>query len=152
MGRSFAVVSAYRDRDIRLPGRKTERSAGYDVEAAEAAVLPPGEVTFVPTGLKAYMNPDEVLQVFIRSVISTRNRLSLVNGTGIIDADYADNPDNEGHIMIAVINHGPAPVSLAKGQAFAQAIFTKCLAVDGDAPGGRRTGGFGSTDNSGRQP
>jgi len=145
MSRCFEVVSGFQGRGIRLPQRKTARSAGYDLEAAENVVVVPGEVTVIPTGLKVYMNPDEVLQVFIRSGISIRNGLSLVNGVGIIDADYADNPDNEGHIMIAIFNHGKTPVSVAKGQAFAQAIFSRYLVVDDDSPGGKRQGGFGST-------
>lgn len=146
MGRRFAVVSAYREAGIHLPVRKTEQSAGYDLEAAADTVLKPGEVTLVPTGLKAYMEPDEVLQVFIRSGYSSRNRLSLINGVGVIDADYADNPDNEGEIMVAIYNHGEAPVVVKKGQAIAQAIFTRYLTTDADRPGGKRTGGFGSTD------
>ena len=38
--RGFEVVKGYENKDIHLPVRKTEHSAGYDVEAAEDVVIP----------------------------------------------------------------------------------------------------------------
>jgi dUTP pyrophosphatase len=146
LGRRFAVVSTYADRGINLPKRKTSGSAGYDLESAATIKVGPGETVLVPTGLKAYMEQDEVLQVFIRSSLSIKYGLRLANGTGIIDADYVDNPDNEGHILLAVWNNSPQEVTIEKGQAIAQGIFLKYLTIDEDAASGRRIGGFGSTD------
>ncbi|GAW91732.1 dUTP diphosphatase [Calderihabitans maritimus] len=145
MGRRFEVISDYQNKNIRLPRRKTRLSAGYDLEAAEDIVLEPKKVTFIPTGLKVYMEQDEVLQIFIRSGLSSRNAVSLINGTGIIDADYVDNPQNEGHILIPVFNHGDEPIHIRKGQAVAQGIFIKYLLTDDDQTGEQRQGGFGST-------
>lgn len=145
MARRFAVVSAYRHHNIHLPRRRTRFSAGYDIEAAEDVTVEAGQIAKVATGLKAYMEPDEVLQIFIRSSWATRYHLGLANGTGIIDADYADNPDNEGHIMIPVINYGESPVTIKAGQAIAQGIFIKYLRTDDDNADGCRQGGFGST-------
>lgn len=143
--RRFEVISSYRGRGIRLPRRRTRHSAGYDLEAAEDTVLDPGKVTLVPTGLKVYMGPGEYLQIQIRSGLSTRHRLSLINGVGVIDADYADNPENEGHILIGIYNHGDTPVVIRRGERVAQGIFLHYLLVDDDVPGGQRGGGFGST-------
>ena len=68
-------MSAFADKGIHLPARKTARSAGYDIEAAETVVLAPHAVTVVPTGLKAYMEGDEYLAIHIRSGISIKKGL-----------------------------------------------------------------------------
>lgn len=148
MARRFEVISEYREAGINLPRRKTKWSAGYDLEAATEVTIEAGEMALVPTGLKAYMEQDEVLMVFIRSSLAVKQGLMLANGTGIIDADYVDNPDNEGHIQLAVRNLSPIAVTIKKGQAVAQGIFLKYLLTDDDAPGQKRLGGFGSTDQN----
>lgn len=148
MGRHFAVINDYKDHSINIPQRKTRWSAGYDLEAAEDVTIPAGTVKVVPTGLKAYMNADEVLMLHIRSSLALKQGLVLANGTGIVDADYVDNPDNEGHILLAIYNRSPHAVTISKGQPIAQGIFTKFLVTDDDRPGGKRIGGFGSTNKS----
>ena len=72
--RGFEIVSAYAGQGIHIPSRKTAKSAGYDLEAAETKVLAPHAVTVVPTGLKAYMGDDEYLSVFIRSSLAFKKR------------------------------------------------------------------------------
>lgn len=143
--RGFEVVSAYAGQDIRLPERKTAKSAGYDLEAAATTVLAPHAVTVVPTGLKAYMAADEYLSIFIRSSLAFKKGLMLANSTGIIDSDYYNNADNEGHIMIAYYNTRDDAYTVQKGERIGQAIFMKYLTVDDDAASGERTGGIGST-------
>jgi dUTP pyrophosphatase len=108
-------------------------------------VIEPGKVALVPTGLKAYMEADEVLLLYIRSGLAAKRSLMLANGVGVIDADYADNPDNEGHILVAIANLGPAAVTIAAGERVAQGIFMKYFTTADDAAGGDRLGGFGST-------
>lgn len=143
--RGFEIVSAYAGQGIHIPSRKTAKSAGYDLEAAETKVLAPHAVTVVPTGLKAYMSDDEYLSVFIRSSLAFKKGLMLANSTGIVDSDYYNNPDNEGHIMIAYYNTGDTPYTVEKGDRIGQGIFMKYLTVDEDAASGMRTGGIGST-------
>ena len=145
--RGFEVVSSYVEHAIRLPVRKTAASAGYDIEAAEETLVPPHGMAMIPTGLKAYMQEDEVLALHIRSSMAVRHALMLMNSVGVIDSDYYDNADNEGHILIALWNHGDAAVKIARGERVAQGIFMKYLAADGDeaGQGAERTGGFGST-------
>lgn len=140
-------MSAYADKGIDLPTRKTGCSAGYDLAAAEDVSLEPRRVTLVPTGLKAYMQPDEYLGIHVRSGFSIRNMVSCVNDEGIIDADYYGNADNEGHIFVAFVNLGDSPVQIAKGTRIAQGIFYRYLTVDGDTAGvgAARNGGIGST-------
>ena len=122
--RGFEVVTAYENQGVQLPKRKTTESAGYDIECAEAVTIAPGEMKLVPTGLKAFMNYDEYLAIHIRSGMAVKRRLMLVNSTGIIDSDYYNNEDNEGHILIALVNMGTEPVSLDKGERVAQGIFS----------------------------
>ncbi len=143
--RGFEVVTEFEEQDIHLPERKTAESAGYDIASAAAVDIAPGEVALIPTGLKAFMGVDEYLAIFIRSGISIRNSLLLINGTGIIDSDYYNNEDNEGHIMIAVYNAGKEVFHVGKGDRIAQGIFTKYLLTANDAATGVRTGGIGST-------
>lgn len=142
--RKFAPVTAYAGR-VELPVRKTAASAGYDLAAAEEVTVPPGEVRLIPTGLKAYMQEGEVLLLAIRSSLAAKRGLGLANGIGVIDADYADNPDNEGHILVAVRNHSAAPVTVAQGERIAQGIFVPFLITADDQAAGSRSGGFGST-------
>ena len=69
----------------------------------------------------------------------------LANSTGIIDCDYYNNPDNEGHIMIAYYNTKDVPYTIKKGERIAQGIFMKYLTTDDDDASGIRMGGIGST-------
>ena len=121
--RGFEVVSAFEEQDINLPTRKTTESAGYDIECAEAVTLEPNQVVLVPTGIKAFMAYDEYLAIHIRSSMAIKRHLALVNSTGIIDSDYYNNEENEGHIMIALLNFGNEPVTLEKGERVAQGHF-----------------------------
>lgn len=147
MSRGFEIVSVYRQADITLPQRKTQLSAGYDIAAAEDTVVVPQKVTLIPTGLKAYMKNDEYLGIHIRSGLAVKNNLTLINAQGIIDADYYNNEGNEGHIMIAVFNHGGEDVVITKGTRIAQGIFYKYLLADQDnyETAVVRKGGLGST-------
>jgi dUTP pyrophosphatase len=142
--RRFAPIAGYEGR-VALPVRKTARSAGYDLAAAADVAVLPGKVALIPTGLKAYMADDEVLLLYIRSSLAAKRGLMLANGVGVVDADYVDNPENEGHIMVAVANWGTAPVEITCGERVAQGIFTRYLITADDTTGGARTGGFGST-------
>ena len=142
--RGFEIVSKYQGRGIDLPQRKTAASAGYDLQAARTVVVEPGQLA---TGLKAYMQSDEVLTIHIRSSMAIKRGLMLANHVGIVDADYYNNEENEGHIFIALWNRGKAAVTIEGGERIAQGIFMKYLAVDGDEAGAGevRKGGFGST-------
>ncbi len=56
----------------RLPERATAHSAGYDFFAPADFVLPVGEITKVVTGVKAYMQEGEVLQLYPRSSVGKK--------------------------------------------------------------------------------
>lgn len=145
--RGFEKIAKYAEVDFPLPERKTELSAGYDFCLPEEVTLEPGQLQLVPTGVKAYMQAGEWLGMHIRSSMSVKKHLMLVNNVGIIDADYYNNADNEGHIMLALLNMGQEKVVLPKGERVAQGIFYTYLTADGDEKVAKsvRGGGFGST-------
>ena len=144
--RGFEVVSSFEDAQINLPQRTTAESAGYDIECAETVTINPGEVKIVPTGIKAFMAYNEFLAIHIRSSIGIKRHIMLANCTGIIDSDYYNNEDNEGHILLGLYNLGTEAVTLEKGERVAQGIFTKYLVANDDEANGIRSGGIGSTN------
>ena len=148
--RGFEIAKGFEDKEIHLPVRKTKYSAGYDIEAAEDIVIPSFKKgiapTLIPTGIKAYMEDDEVLYLYNRSSNPKKKGLILANSVGVVDSDYYGNPDNDGHIMFAFFNVKEEDITIKKGEAIGQGVFSKYLVTDDDVSGGERTGGFGSTD------
>ena len=148
--RGFEVAKGFEDKEINLPVRKTKYSAGYDIEAAEDVVIPSFKKgiapTIVKTGLKAYMQDDEVLMLYNRSSNPKKKGLIMANSVGVIDKDYYENPDNDGHFMFAFYNIKDEDITIKKGEAIGQAVFKKYFVVDGDVAEGERKGGFGSTN------
>ena len=148
--RGFEVAKGFEDKGINLPVRKTKFSAGYDFEAAEDCMVPafkPGIApTLIKTGIKAYMQPDEMLCLYNRSSNPKKKGLILANSVGIVDKDYYGNLDNDGHIMFAFYNIKDVDVEIKKGECIGQGIFEKYLVADADEATGERKGGFGSTN------
>jgi len=144
--RGFEVISTFQNQDIVLPKRNTSGSAGYDIEAATDLTILPGETKGCPTGLKAYMEDGEVLQVYPRSSLAIKKHLILINSVGIIDKDYYNNESNEGHIQIMLYNYGKDPITIIKHERVAQGIFMSFLKADNEPTNhAKRLGGFGST-------
>ena len=143
--RGFERVTAYENAGIDLPLRSTAHAAGYDFIAAERINLNPGEIKLIPTGIKAYMQPGEVLYLYDRSSNPRKKGLVLINSVGVIDGDYYGNPDNEGHIFAQMKNITDQIVEVAKGERIVQGVFAPFLLADGDRAEGTRIGGFGST-------
>ena len=148
--RGFEIAKGWEDKNINLPKRSTKYAAGYDIEAAEDTIIPafkPGvKPTLIPTGLKAYMQDDEMLCLYNRSSNPKKKGLVLANSVGIVDKDYYGNADNDGHIMYAMWNFKDEDIKVEKGERIGQAIFQKYLIADNDNADAERTGGFGSTD------
>ena len=147
--RGFEIAKGFEQEGINLPERKTKNSAGYDIEAAEDCIIPSFKLgqapTLIKTGLKAYMPDDEYLMLCNRSSNPKKKGLILANSIGIVDSDYYENPDNDGHIMFAFFNVKAEDTIIKKGDVIGQAIFQKYLIVDNDNAEGDRIGGFGST-------
>ena len=147
--RGFEIAKGFEDKGINLPIRKTKYSAGYDIEAAEDVIIPSFKKgmnpTLIKTGLKVYMQDDEVVLLYNRSSNPKKKGLILANSVGVIDKDYYGNPDNDGHIMFAFYNIKEEDIEIKKGEAIGQAVFQKYLMADDDSAEGERVGGFGST-------
>lgn len=132
--------------EVIIPKRKTTNSAGYDFHLITDLELHPNEEKIIPTAIKAYMQDDEYLQIVVRSSLGFKYNIRLKNQIGIIDSDYYNNPDNEGHILVSIKNEGNQILKLKKGDAFVQGIFQKYLVVDDEErPLKLRQGGIGST-------
>lgn len=148
--RGFEVIEEYKDKNINLPIRKTKHSAGYDTEAAEDTIIPPFKPgikpTLIKTGIKAYCQDNEWIMVANRSSNPGKKHLVLANGIGIVDKDYYNNPDNEGHIMFAYFNMSNEKVTIKKGEVIGQLVFMNYLIAQNDNAEGKRKGGFGSTN------
>ena len=142
--RGFELITNYTDEGL-LPKRETAHAAGYDLKAAERVELLPGEIKLVPTGVKAYMQPTEVLYLYDRSSNPRKKGLVLINSVGVIDGDYYGNEANEGHIFAQMKNITDETVVVEAGERIVQAVFAPFLLADGDEATGERTGGFGST-------
>ena len=147
--RGFEVAKGFENENIIMPIRKTKYSAGYDISAAEDTVVPSFKKgmnpTLIKTGIKAYMEDDEMLLLYNRSSNPKKKGLILANSVGVVDKYYYGNPDNDGHIMFAFYNIKDEDVEIKKGEAIGQGIFQKYLVTDDDIATGERIGGFGST-------
>lgn len=172
----FEKISRFKNIDLPMPSRSTEKAAGYDFVVAEDIIIPSLELqyaklpmfmsdkvfelqelaeltkthkarpTLVSTGMKCYLEEGEYLELSVRSSTPLKHWLVLANGVGIIDGDYVDNPENEGEIFFQLINLSPYSIALKKGDKIGQGIIKTYHTVEGDAAAGKRSGGFGSTD------
>lgn len=104
--------------------------------------------TLVPTGIKCQLANDCYLELSVRSSTPLKHWLILANSVGIIDGDYYNNPDNEGHIYFQLINLSPFDILLKKGDKIGQGIIKKYEVTDDDYKYKKqdRVGGFGSTN------
>lgn len=141
--RGFEVAKGYQN--INLPKRSTLRSAGYDIAICESLTLEPKALAKAPTGVKAYMQDNEVLMLYPRSSLAMKG-LTIPNNVGIIDADYYGNASNDGAIFVQLYNFSDQPITLEKGERIAQGIFQTYLKASDERPPSQvRAGGFGST-------
>ncbi len=130
------------------PTRGTDRSAGYDFYVPknypDTEILP-GETVVIPTDIAAWMQDDEVLNIYIRSSMGIKKRLKVTNQVGVIDSDYFGNPDNGGNIHIALENTGKETVIIKAEDRIVQGVFSKYLTTNDRPLSSKRMGGIGST-------
>lgn len=133
-------------KEITLPTRATEGSAGYDIRAAETVIINPGDTAIIKTGVKARFDKDKVLLIAVRSSVGIKRRLMLANNIGVIDSDYYNNEKTDGQIFIALHNYGREVQTIRKGERIAQGIFIPFFKTSDDSADGKRKGGIGSTN------
>ena len=137
--------------NIQLPRRATTGSAGYDFFLPVVPVIiKRNETMVIPTGIKCKIEEGWVLNIYPRSSFGFKQGLSLANTVGIIDADYYNNKNNEGHIFVKLCNSNQAfvgsAVNIEKKVAFCQGVFLPFGITEDDSSDACRTGGIGSTN------
>lgn len=142
----FLRLNPARNQDLPLPRYMTAKSAGMDICAAleNDLVLLPGRICLVPTGFAMALPDGFEAQIRPRSGLAVKHGIGIINAPGTIDADY------RGEVKIALINLGPEPVTLKRGDRIAQMVIQQvCQArvniVDRLDETDRHTGGFGHT-------
>jgi dUTP pyrophosphatase len=129
----------------RPPTRAHDGDAGFDLHAAEAAALGPGERASVGTGIAVAIPDGHAGLVLPRSGLAARHGISLVNAPGLIDAGY------RGELRVLLLNTDrERSFEVAAGDRIAQLLVVR---VEGPQleeatnldETGRGVGGFGST-------
>lgn len=135
--------------DVPLPAAQTAGAAGLDLAAAvdEPIVLAPGQWGLVPTGLAVALPDGYELQVRPRSGLAARHGITVLNSPGTVDADY------RGEIKVILINLGPEPFTVRRGDRIAQAVLGRVIPLAWDVrdelpDSVRGSGGFGHTGSS----
>jgi dUTP pyrophosphatase len=129
----------------RAPARAHEGDAGYDLHAAEAASVGPGERASVGTGLALAVPDGFAGLVLPRSGLAARHGIALVNAPGLIDSGY------RGEVRVLLLNTDrDERFEVAEGDRVAQLLLVRA-----EAPGleeaeeldetARGVGGFGSS-------
>lgn len=130
------------------PAYMTPHASGLDLPAAlepdGPLTIQPGQIVMVPTGLALAIPPGYEGQVRPRSGLAVKYGLTLVNTPGTIDCDY------RGELKVIMINLGPNPVTLKRGDRLAQLIIApvsqaELIQVEELPATQRGEGGFGHT-------
>jgi dUTP pyrophosphatase len=129
---------------LELPRYATVGAAGMDVLSAEEVALAPGARHAVATGLSVAIPPGYEIQVRPRSGLALKHGISVPNTPGTIDSDY------RGELKVILINHGPEPFPIHRGDRIAQLVLAPVTSAEWDEVAeldetGRGAGGFGST-------
>jgi dUTP pyrophosphatase len=128
-----------------LPSKAHPGDAGYDLHAAEAVTIGPGERASVGTGIAIELPPRHAGLVLPRSGLAARHGIALVNAPGLIDEGY------RGEVRVLLLNTDRAePFEVAPGDRIAQLLVTPVAGpdvVEADELGAtvRGVGGFGSS-------
>lgn len=135
-----------KDSDIPLPRYMTPHAAGMDICAAleDTLILPPGAITLVPTGFAMALPHGFEAQIRPRSGLAVKHGLTVVNSPGTIDSDY------RGEVKIGLINLGPSPYTIRRGERIAQMVIQSAAQARIEIVAqldetGRNSDGFGST-------
>lgn len=84
------------------------------------------------------------IQLLTSYKVGFKYHVGLANTVGVIDSDYYDS-DNEGHIMVKLVNNGTKNLLINKGDKIVQGVFVQYGITWDDNVKTSRNGGFGST-------
>jgi dUTP pyrophosphatase len=134
------------DHDIPLPRYMSSHAAGMDLFAAVAdnLELAPGRIALIPTGFAMALPQGYEAQIRPRSGLAVKHGVTVINTPGTIDSDY------RGEVKIGLINFGPEPYVVQRGDRIAQMVIQQVFqarveVVEILAESRRGGGGFGST-------
>lgn len=103
-----------------VPTRAYEGDAGYDLYAAEAATLAPGERISVATGVAIELPPGHAGLVLPRSGLAARHGIALVNAPGLIDAGF------RGELRVLLLNtDAHERFAIEPGERIAQLVLVR---------------------------
>ena len=129
-----------------IPKRATAESAGLDLSALleQPAVIAPGEIVKIPTGIAIGLEKGTVGLVYPRSGLASKHGITLANCVGVIDSDY------RGELLVPVTNHSGVPFTIESGDRIAQLVISPVLLPEVEEADSldeteRGAGGFGST-------
>ncbi len=132
--------------DLPLPAYQSKGSSGMDLYAdvQEETTLEPGRIKLISTGIYISLPLGYEAEIRPRSGLALKHGLSLVNSPGTIDSDY------RGLISLIMINLGPDPYKVKRGERVAQMVIksvtqAKWIKVDSLDETQRNEGGFGHT-------
>lgn len=133
--------------NIQIPQRATSGSAGYDFVMPFDVELDTFADIKIPTGIKCQIDNGYFLMLVPRSSMGFKHYLRLANTLGVVDSDFFNNKDNEGHIFakIRVEKTLDKPIRINRGERFVQGIFIPYGTVDNDNVTTGRNGGIGSS-------
>ena len=128
--------------NAKLPLRGSDRSAGYDLHAAEAQVVPSKGKMLVNTKIAIALPKGTYGRIVPRSGLAAKHMIDV--GAGVIDEDY------RGSLKVLLFNHGDQDYAVEEGSRIAQLIVERIinptiLKVDELDDTQRGEQGFGST-------
>ena len=133
-------------KEVSLPKYETSGSSGMDLAAnIDANInIDPGKTAIIPTGLALSIPKGFEVQIRPRSGLAAKQKISVLNTPGTIDADY------RGEIKVILINLGRETFKVEKGLRIAQMVVCPVVQaqlkeVDDLNETERGKGGFGST-------
>ncbi len=107
---------------LRLPTKDISKPSWYIFRSTKNFTLEPGKTILVPSGIKAYMENDEVLVCAPICDARLEYGIQFVNVSSILDEHYYCN-SNEQHIIFELANNGDNPWEVKSGDTIVQGIF-----------------------------
>eukprot|EP00968_Pinguiococcus_pyrenoidosus_P012587 scaffold1110_cov254-Pinguiococcus_pyrenoidosus.AAC.2 len=140
--RCLRIAIKLASEDAIVPTRGSPESAGYDLYAARATVIPAGGKGIVETDLSIACPPSTYARIAPRSGLAVKKFID--TGAGVVDADY------RGLVGVVLFNFSQEDFEVSRGDRVAQLVLERiCMApievVEELSETARGAGGFGST-------